>query len=100
MQHMKSVVEPRFLSALKERRTTAFNDFYDHYAPALYGTIRKSFLNEDSAKETLVITFKRIWSNLPNFDASKETLFAWSVKIARKETNKQKLKILLKQLWP
>ena len=91
--------EQRFLKLLIERRQTAFNDFYDRYAPALYGTIKKSLLNEDVSNETLVETFKLLWSRLNTYDPLKESLFIWASKIARQEINKQKIELVLKHLF-
>ena len=100
MQNTRSVAEQRVLLDLKENPATAFNDFYDCYAPALYGTIKKSLVNEDVANKTLIVTFQTLLSDLSNFDSSKESLFTWAAKIARKEINKQKIELILKQLFP
>ena len=92
--------EQQLIKALKERQPKAINDFYDRYAPALYGTIKKSLLNESVSNETLIATFKVICSSIEKFDPTKEPLFTWAAKIARKEINKQKIELILTQLFP
>ncbi|MDX1939837.1 MAG: sigma-70 family RNA polymerase sigma factor [Saprospiraceae bacterium] len=56
---------------------------YDKYAGALYGVIFKVVQQQEAAEEVLQDTILKIWNNASKFDASKGTLPAWIVNIAR-----------------
>ena len=43
--------------------------------------------------------FQNIGVSISNFDPSKERLFTWGIKIARKEIRKQKTELVLKELF-
>lgn len=61
-----------------------FNTLYDRYAPALFGVITKTVLNEDEAVELLEKTFVTVHAELSTFRPEKQPVFAWLLTITRK----------------
>lgn len=85
--------------ALKEKKLSAFNDFYEKYASAMYGEIKRTLCRDEIAEETLQKIFKEIWIAINNYDPLKERLFTWTIKITRKEIRRQKLNLTLKEIF-
>ena len=73
-----------------------FSDFYDKYSPAVYGYIRKVIIIEDISNALLIEVFKQAWESRSKFKGSE---LSEILKIARKETNKQRINIILKQVF-
>ena len=92
-------MEQHLITALKEGGQIAFEDFYDQYAPSFFGEIKRTLYNEDVSEQTLKQAFKNIWISISTYDSSKERLFTWAIKIARKEIRKQKTGLVLKELF-
>ena len=91
--------ETKLVDALKQGGQRAFEDFYDHYAPAFYAEIKRSFYKEDISSQTLLQVFNNILSSIVIYDQSKECLFTWGIKIVRKEIRKQKTELVLKEIF-
>jgi len=81
------------------KKTQAVEKLYNLYAPAFYGHIKRTIYKTDISDSVLENTFNTILNSLPQFDASKETFFNWCFKICRKETSRQKVNLLLKELF-
>jgi DNA-directed RNA polymerase specialized sigma24 family protein len=97
MQHTK--MDTAFLYALQKRNQTAFEKFYNEYAPAFYGDIKKTLPAQQLADETLAGAFVKIWHVIDQYDPSKERLFTWSLKVVRKETSQRKMDLVLNELF-
>ena len=91
--------EAKLADALKQGEQRAFEDFYDHYAPAFYGEIKRTFFKEDISSQTLLQVFNNILSSIVTYDQSKERLFNWGINIVRKEIRKQKTELVLKEIF-
>jgi hypothetical protein len=83
---------------IKAKNAFFFNYFYDHYSAAFYGEIMATLLKEEVACETLKIVFRRIWSDIRQFEF-KEPLFIWALKIVRHETSRKKIELVLSDLF-
>lgn len=79
----KHIDEPVLIALLKQKDHAALAYLYDHYAPALYGVIKRIIKTEDVAEEVLQDTFIRIWDNTHSYDVEKGRLFTWILNIAR-----------------
>lgn len=79
----KHIDEPELVTQLKQKDHTALAYLYDHYAPALYGVIKRIVKTEDVAEEILQDTFVKIWDKIYSYDQRKGRLFTWILNIAR-----------------
>jgi DNA-directed RNA polymerase specialized sigma24 family protein len=91
--------ERQLIAALKKHQYSAFEDFYDLYAPVFFGTIKRTLYKEDVSQETLKSVFNTIWTSIDSYDPSKERLFTWAMRISGKEISAQKIDIVLKELF-
>ncbi|MGZ8559834.1 MAG: hypothetical protein ACXWWC_15940 [Chitinophagaceae bacterium] len=91
--------ESKVVDALKQGSLSAFEDFYDLYAAAFYGEIKRTFFKEDISSQTLLLVFNNILSSIVTYDHTKERLFNWGIKIVRKEIHKQKTELMLKEIF-
>jgi DNA-directed RNA polymerase specialized sigma24 family protein len=92
-------IEKQLIAALKKHQYKAFEDFYDLYAPAFFGTIKTTLYKEDISQETLKNVFNTIWTSIDSYDPSKERLFTWAMRISGKEISTKKIDIVLKELF-
>lgn len=74
-------------------------DLYDRYACAFYGEIRRHLFNEELANQTLADAYMQIWNGISNFDSSKGSLFAFCFRVVRKEIQRRKVDLLLKEVF-
>lgn len=88
-----------FAKGIRSRNKEVTELFYEKYAAALYGMIKKELLSDDVCAMVLEDTFKKIISSIYSYNAERETLFVWSYKIARKEVSRQKVNLVLRQLF-
>lgn len=89
----------KLVSGLKSKDTKAIEAFYLKYSSILYGYIKKTLLDDSLSAQTFVETCKQIILQIERFDSTKESFVIWSYKIAAKETSKQKVNILLRQIF-
>ncbi|MBL7720268.1 MAG: RNA polymerase sigma factor [Flavipsychrobacter sp.] len=68
---------------LKEQSRDAFNYLYGNYSAVLYGVIRRTIFDEQTAQDVLQETFVKIWSNIARYDAGKGRIYTWMINIAR-----------------
>ncbi|GAB3775909.1 hypothetical protein GCM10028818_20650 [Spirosoma horti] len=61
-----------------------FNTLYDRYAPALFGVITKTVLNEEEAAALLEKTFVTVHAELSTFRPDKQPVFTWLLGLTRK----------------
>lgn len=61
-----------------------FHTLYDRYAPALFGVITKSILNQDEAASVLEKIFVVVQTEIGTFQPEKQPVFAWLLAITRK----------------
>jgi DNA-directed RNA polymerase specialized sigma24 family protein len=87
------------VEALQKKELPAFAAFYDRYAAAFYGDIKRTLYKQAVSEQTLKDAFNSIWKSIPNFEPMKENLFTWSMKKVRKEISKKKVNILLEEIF-
>ncbi|MBC7948587.1 MAG: hypothetical protein H7Y42_11940 [Chitinophagaceae bacterium] len=97
-QGIRPVSEVEMIEALKNRKYSAFEDFYDQYAPAFFGRIKKALYRDEVSADTLKDVFKTIWSSIEQYDSSRESLFTWAMRITRQKTSQQKIRISIAEL--
>src|SRR5687767_12537398 len=85
--------------SIKHRDKEAIEKFYEKYSGAFYGLINKTLLSTDVSVSTMEMAFSKIVSNIDQYDASRERLFVWAYRIARKEASKEKVNIVLRQIF-
>jgi DNA-directed RNA polymerase specialized sigma24 family protein len=61
-----------------------FNTLYDQYAPALFGVITKTVLNEGEAAALLEKIFITVHAELSTFRPGKQSVFTWLLTLTRK----------------
>ena len=61
----------------------AYNYLFDHYSPALYGSIMNSVKDEKASEEILGEVLVKIWDNIQHFNPSQSRLFVWMLNITR-----------------
>jgi RNA polymerase sigma-70 factor (ECF subfamily) len=91
--------EQFFVDAIRLRKPSAFNDFYDHYAPAFYGDIKRTLYEPDACSQTLEVAFCAIWTSINEYDSSKERFFTWALKIVRKRASLKKIDLVLHDIF-
>ena len=86
------------VDAIKAKQAFAFNYFYDRYAPAFYGEIKRTVCKEEKAAEILSKLVVAIWRDIDEYDF-KQSLFTWCQKKVRKEAGRQKIEMVLHELF-
>ncbi len=82
--NLNTTYEPDELVArLKQGSTSAIDQLYDKYAPALYTVIRQIVRDEELANCVLQNAFKNAMDNISAYDSQRERLLIWLFKIAR-----------------
>ncbi len=87
------------LEAMKQHELPAFDQFYDQYAGALYGDIKRTLYKEDVSEETLASIFAIISSSIHEFDPATEKIFSWAMRIAHREISKRKIELTLQEVF-
>jgi RNA polymerase sigma-70 factor, ECF subfamily len=84
---MTAAVQPAPDSALIERvmagDETALSTLYDRYSAMLFGMLMRILNDRGAAEEVLQDLFMQLWRNAGRFDASRGSLPAWLMVIAR-----------------
>lgn len=62
---------------------SAFEEFYDRYAPTVYALLLRILANADDAQEVLQETFVKAWTSANMFDSVRGSEIAWLISIAR-----------------
>ena len=76
--------EHDLVAQLKQRNGQAYSYLYDTYAPALYTCVIQIVKDEDVADKVTTDVFIRICREIAQYDASRERLFTWLSKFARR----------------
>ena len=79
-----SYSEQELVTQLRQRNGQAYVYLYDTYASALYTCILQMVKEEDMAADVATDAFLRIRKEITHYDASKERLFTWLSKMARR----------------
>ena len=87
------------VEALQKNDPAAFSVFYDRYAAAFYGDIKRTIYKQAESDAILEVAFCSIWKSMAQFDPEREHLFTWSLKKLRKEIAKVKVDMVLKELF-
>ncbi len=61
----------------------AFAIFYDRFAPGLFSMIYAILRDQKESEDVLQEAFIQMWKRTATYDASRSSLFTWSVMIAR-----------------
>ena len=77
--------QQQLVFALKANQRTAFEYFYDHYSPGLYGIICRIIPDQKVAQQVLQEAFIEFWQNIQLYDAKGGTVFSWALRIARQK---------------
>ena len=72
------------MTQLKQRSRQAYVYLYDTYSAALYTCVLQIVKDEEVAAPVTTEVFLCIWREIDQYDASKERLFTWLSKIARR----------------
>jgi hypothetical protein len=83
----------------KKLQHNTLDKFYNDYAAAYYGEIKRSLHRKDICDQTLIDAFKKFSSSIGEYDSTKERVFTWCLKIVRKEIRKKKIDLLLKEIF-
>jgi hypothetical protein len=86
-------------ASIRQRDKEAIEKFYEKYAGAFYAVINKTLLTEQVSLATMENTFTKIVARIEEYDPARERLFIWAYKIARKEASRQKVDLVLRQIF-
>lgn len=67
----------------RERDRTAFEAFYRHLSPRVYGYLLKLLRNRTDADDVLQETFLQVWNQAGRFDPERSNVAGWVLMIAR-----------------
>ncbi len=79
----KHIEESQLIYLLIQKDHNALAYLYDHYAPALYGVIKRIVKTDSIAEEVLQDAFVKIWDKIHYYDAKKGKFFTWMLNISR-----------------
>ena len=68
---------------IQARDQQALGTLYDHLAPLIYAVVMRMLADRAEAEEVLGETFWQVWQSAKSYDASRGTLEAWIITIAR-----------------
>lgn len=71
------------LAAIARKEAAALAEFYDHYAPRLYGLALKIVRNQAVAEDVLQEVFLAIWNKAGQFDQQRGNLMGWITILCR-----------------
>lgn len=71
------------LPSVARGSVSAFEEFYDRYAPTVYALLLRILANADDAQEVLQETFVKAWTSANMFDSVRGSEIAWLISIAR-----------------
>ncbi len=74
--------EKEFVTLLKQKDLTAYNQLYKNYSTKLLGVIYQLIKNQAISEEILQNVFVKIWMNIEQYDENRGRLHTWMVNIA------------------
>ena len=95
---MTTYTDRELVLAIKAKKQSAFHYFYDRYAPAFYGEIKRTVCKEDKAAEILSRFVATIWRDIDDYDF-KQSFFSWCLRKVKKEAGRQKIDMVLYELF-
>ncbi|MEO6962243.1 MAG: hypothetical protein ABIY90_09760 [Puia sp.] len=87
------------VEALQKKDPAAFSVFYDRYAAAFYGDIKRAIYKQAESDAILEVALCSIWKSVGQFDPEQEHLFTWALKKVRKEISRVKVDMVLKAIF-
>lgn len=101
LEHKESIIQNHMVPDINYNNgiVQSFSSFYDRYAGAFYGFIKRTLYQEDVCCEVLHSAFIKMWKFYHLYDDSKESFFSWSMKIIREETNTRKTERVIYELF-
>lgn len=75
--------EEELVLLLRQKGREGFNYLYRHYAPCLFGIIKRIVEDEQTAQDVLENVLVNIWKNIDHRDAGTGRIYTWMVNIAR-----------------
>jgi RNA polymerase sigma-70 factor (ECF subfamily) len=91
--------EQPYIDGITQRKPAAFSAFYDRYAPAFYGEIKRVLHEPGACEETLQQAFYAIWTSINTYDHTKERFFTWAFKIVRRKASTKKIDMALHEIF-
>lgn len=85
-------------SEFKNGQSVDFDSFYDKYAPALFGEIKRSLYKTEVSEKVMADAFVKIYQTLNEKDLSKDNLFVTALRLVKREISKTKVDIVLDQI--
>lgn len=73
----------RCLERLQSGDSKALEELFDRYAPLLYPMVLRILRSPSDAEDTLQEVWLQVWKRVATFDASRGTVGAWLVMLAR-----------------
>ena len=73
----------RCLERLQRGDSKALEELFDRYAPLLYPMVLRILRSPSDAEDTLQEVWLQVWKRVATFDASRGTVAAWLVMLAR-----------------
>jgi RNA polymerase sigma-70 factor (ECF subfamily) len=95
----QAITEQPYIDGITQRKPAAFSAFYDQYAPAFYGEIKRVLHEPKACEETLQQAFYVIWTSVNTYDHTKERFFTWAFKIVRKKASMKKIDLTLHEIF-
>nr|MBS0038355.1 RNA polymerase sigma factor [Saprospiraceae bacterium] len=83
MVKLNTYDEEALVNSLVLREEKAFDELYDRFAPALYGSVLKITGDKNLASDILQESFVKIWQKIDTYDTSKGKLYTWMFQIVR-----------------
>lgn len=94
----QNAIDNEMIEGLRNRVPAAFDQLYNRYSAALYGSIKARLLSETLSTMVLQNTLKSIVANIQFYYYEKESFFIWCHKIAMKEVSRQKINLLFRNV--
>lgn len=83
MPPIQTYTEDQLVTLLKQQSRDGFNYLYANYAAVIFGVIKRTIFDEDTAQDVLQETFVKIWNNIDKYDPEKGRIYTWMINIAR-----------------
>jgi hypothetical protein len=95
----KSADTDALIAGLLKKDKMAVENFYNLFAPSVYGVIKKTLMNEELAISIFEKTFQELLVRISEYNPLHESLLLWTYKLARKQAKTEKTNIVLRQIF-
>ncbi len=75
--------EEQLVALLKQKNKQAFNYLYDNYSATIYGVIKRTIQDDQTAQDVLQEVFVKIWNKIESYSAERARIYTWMINIAR-----------------